>query len=261
MQIKNAAALVLTAALQALPSYACSIEPRWRPPSLQSAYETAQVVVHGRVVSQTGGHFSTVTMDTMRILKGRFSGNAVENLSSGMCGINLINGAEYVFFFPKGAGYRVSFFSQPAETAAEILRLLPRDASGLLVPEPARPSGRHLQRGLRASTRATTNDPDPLFNMQIDLGSQELCESSLAAVPKDTQMSSRSTFGGDWTWCSPESASAKLKYHGRFTNSKGKSFYIETDSVEQCQAIADQSMTAGVAARKAIELSLKCQAR
>jgi hypothetical protein len=95
-----------------------------------------------------------------------------------------------------------------------------------------------------------------MINMQIDLGSQELCESRLAAVPKDNE------FGSEGTWCSPESVSAKLKYHGMLTNSSnGKALHIETDSLEWCKAIADQTMTAGAGSGKANKLSLECQAR
>jgi hypothetical protein len=260
MEMRSAAALVLVAALQALPAHACSVLPGWRPPSPQSAFETAQVVVHARVVSETGGSVSTVTIEPLKILKGTFSGNAVENPSSSMCGENLIAGVEYVFFFPKGTGYFVSSSNQPAEAAAEVLSLLPQNARGLLVPEPARPSGKYFQMGLRRPPRPTTNDPDPLINIQIDLGSQERCESRLAAVPKDNEM--RSGSEGQETWCSPESASAKLKYHGMLTNSSnGKALHIETDSLEWCQAIADQSMAAVAASGKADKLSLECQAR
>jgi hypothetical protein len=260
MDMRSAAALVLVAALQALPAYACSVPPGWRPPSPQSAFETAQVVVHARVVSQTGGSVSTVTIEPLKILKGTFSGKAVENLSSSMCGANLIAGVEYVFFFPRGAGYAVRSLNQPAEAAAEVLSLLPQNARGLLVPEPTRPSGKYFQMGLRSPARPTTNDPDPIINIQMDLGSQELCESRLAAVPKDNEM--RSASEGEETWCSPKSASAKLKYHGMLTNSSnGKAFHIETDSLAWCQAIADQAMTAGAASGKANKLSLECQAR
>jgi hypothetical protein len=260
MQIKNPAALALVAAVQGLPANACSVNTGWRPPSVQRAYETAQVVVHGRVVSQTADQVSTVTIDKIKVLKGSFSGNSVENRSPSLCGSELINGVEYVFFFPKGVGYRVSSLTQPAETAAQVLRLLPRDASGSFVPAPVRPSGRYLQEGWRLPARPTTNDPDPSVIVQIDLGSQQLCESRLATVPKDTRR--HSSLGGDEAWCTPNSASAKLKYHGRLTTvSNGKSFYIETRSVEWCKEIADQAITAGAAAQKAIELSLECQAR
>ncbi len=257
--MRSAAALVLVAALQALPAYACTVPPGWRPPSPQSAFETAQVVVHARVVSETGGSVSTVTIEPLKILKGTFSGNAVENPSSSMCGANLVTGVEYVFFFPRGAGYSVSSSSQPAEAAAEVLSLLPQSARGLLVPEPTQPSGRYFQTGLRRSARPTTNDPHPIVNMQIDLGSEELCKSRLAAVPKDNEM--RSAWGED-TWCSPESASATLKYHGMLMNSSnGKAVHIETDSLEWCQAITDQAKTASAASGKANKLSLECQAR
>jgi hypothetical protein len=217
--------------------------------------------VHARVVSQTGGSvFSTVTIEPLKILKGSFSGNAVENPSSSMCGGSLIEGVEYVFFFPRGAGYSVSSPDQPAGTAAQILSLLPQNASGLLVPEPTRPSGRYFQMGLRRPARPTTNDPEPIINAQIDLGSQELCESRLAAVPKDEAM--RSDFGGEETWCSPESASAKLKYHGTLTNSSnGKALHIETDFLESCQAIADQARAAGATSGNANKLCLECKAR
>jgi hypothetical protein len=254
------AALVLVAALQALPAYACSYLASWRPPSPQRAFETAQVVVHARVVSETSDSVSTVTIKPLKILKGTFSGNAVENPSSSMCGANLVTGVEYVFFFPRGAGYSVSTSSQPAEAAAEVLSLLPQNARGLLVPEPTRPSGRYFQTGLRRPARPTTNDPDPIINMQIDLGSQELCNSRLAAVPKDNEM--RSASEGEDRWCSPESASATLKYHGMLKNSSnGKALHIETDSLEWCQAITDQAKTASAASGKANKLSLECQAR
>jgi hypothetical protein len=258
--MRSAAALVLVAALQALPAYACSYPSGWRPPSPQRAFETAQVVVHARVVSETGGNLSTVTIKPLKILKGTFSGNAVENPSSSMCGGNLIAGVEYVFFFPRGGGYVVSSSNQPAEAAAEVLSLLPQNARGLLVPAPTRPSGKYFQMGLRRPARPTTNDPDPIINIQIDLGSQELCESRLAAVPKDNEM--RSASEGEDTWCSPESASAKLKYHGMLTkSSNGKALHIETDSLAWCQEIAAQAMTADAASGKANKLSLECQTR
>jgi hypothetical protein len=260
MEMRSAAALVLVAALQALPAFACSVLPGWRPPSPQDAFKTAQVVLHAHVVSQTGGSVSTVTINPLKILKGTFSGNALANPSSSMCGGNLIDGVEYVFFFPKGTGYSVRSLDQPAETAAEVLSLLPRNASGLLVPEPTRPSGRYFQMGLLRPARPTTNDPDPLVTIQIDLGSQELCESRLAATPKNSEM--RSAFEDEDAWCSPESASAKLKYHGMLTNSSnGKVFHIETDSLEWCEAIAEQAMTVGAVSGKTTKLSMECQAR
>jgi hypothetical protein len=64
IEMRSAAALVLVAALQALPAYACSYLAGWRPPSPQSAFETAQVVVHARVVSQTGGNGKTLHIET-----------------------------------------------------------------------------------------------------------------------------------------------------------------------------------------------------
>jgi hypothetical protein len=259
MEIRTAA-LVLVAALHALPAFACSVLSGWRPPSPQSAFETAQVVVHARVVSQTGGNVSSVTIKPLKILKGTFSGNALANPSSSMCGANLIDGVEYVFFFPKGTGYSIDSLNQPTETAAQVLSLLPQNASGLLVPAPTRPSGRYFQMGLLRPARPTTNDPDSLVTLQIDLGSQELCESRLAATPKNSEM--RSAFEDEDAWCSPESASAKLKYHGMLTNSSnGKVFHIETDSIEWCKVITDQAMTASTASGKANKLSLACQAR
>jgi hypothetical protein len=173
-------------ALQPWPAYGCHYPPNWRPPSVHRAFETAHVVVHARVVSGASGADNgrpTVTISPLKVLKGTFAGGTVENPPSSMCGASLKDGAEYVFFFPKGAGYSVTTSSQPAGTTAEILSLLPRNAAGSLVPEPQRPSGNYFQMGSRWPVRPTTNDPEPIVNVQIDLGSQELCESRVAAIP------------------------------------------------------------------------------
>ena len=253
-------AVLLMAVVQASPAHACSVNPARYPPSVQSAFDAAQVVVHARVLSQTGGEDSTVTVEPLRILKGTFSGNAVKTASHSLCGANLEDGVEYVFFFRKGDGYFVSYPSQPVGSAAEVLSLLPKNARGALVPEPVRPSGRYLQMGLRRPLRPTTNDPDPFVNIQIDLGTRELCESRLAGVPKG--YGPGAVLGGEEAWCSPESASAKLRYHGMVKNgSAGKVFHIETDSLEGCQSLADQAVRAGGASGKAIKLGLACQAR
>lgn len=250
--MRSAAMFVLVLAFQPWPAYSCSYPSSWQPPSVQRAFETAQVVVHARVVSGASGAHNgrpTVTIFPIKVLKGTFAGSTVENPPSSMCGANLKDGEEYVFFFPRGAGYSVTTSSQPTGTTARILSLLPRNASGSLVPEPQRPSGNYFQMGLRWPVQPTTNDPEPVVNVQIDLGSRELCESRLAGLPPDQDARGQSA------WCSPKSASAGLKFYGVLQSKRsGQLVRVETTSLEECELIAQQASTAGADGRK-------CQAK
>jgi hypothetical protein len=240
--MRSAATFVLVLALHPW-AYGCSYPSSWQPPSVQRAFETAQVVVHARVVSGASGADNgrpTVTIFPIKVLKGTFAGGTVENQPSSMCGANLKDGEEYVFFFPKGAGYSVTTSSQPTGTTTDILSMLPRNASGSLVQEPQRPSGNYFQMGLRWPVRPTTNDPEPIVNLQIDLGSRELCESRLAVLPRDRDAP------GESAWCSPLSASARLKFYGVLkSNRSDKPLRVETETLEECELIAQQASTAG----------------
>jgi hypothetical protein len=256
-------ALTLAVVLHAAPAFACSVGPDWRPPTPRSAFESAQVVLHARVLSQTGVDDSTVTIEVLGVLKGTFSGKAVKAGSGSMCGMQLADGREYVFFFPKGNGYFVSFINQPADlTVAQILSSLPQSAlpkAAAHVPEPSRPSGQYFQLGYRGPTPPTTNDPDPVVNLQIDLGTSDLCEARLSKLSQSNKVTE--ALGRESLWCSAKSASTKLEYLGVFRNkATGKSVRVESADISLCTSTVE-ALTGGQAPNNKIEVTTACGAK
>jgi hypothetical protein len=107
------------------PVFACSPRPGWKPPTPQSAYNDADVVIHVRVLSQEQAQGAIAKVQSIRVLKGEFAGDTVSTSDSAMCGIGSFKvGAEYVFFF-KGKGYFVNHLVQPWNvTTEQILEIL-----------------------------------------------------------------------------------------------------------------------------------------
>jgi len=249
--------------IEVLPACACSVRSDWRPPTPQSAFDAAQVVLHARVLSQSGGDNSNVTVEVLSTLKGTFSGKTVKTGSGSMCGMQLVDGTDYVFFFPKGHGYFVSFVNQPDLTAAQILSLLPqttsRNAVLAQVPETSRPSGQYFQSGYRGPTPPTTNDPDPVVNLQVDLATPANCETRLGRIAGSKEVGV--ALGAESVWCSAKSASKQLKFFGVFKNrTTGKSVQIESADIELCTA-AVEALTGGRAPNNKIEVTMACQAK
>ena len=129
----KASSLALLLATIALPTYGCSVGRDWKPPTPEKAFASAGVVVHARVLSQSGLNSENVvaSIAIIRTLKGALSSANVRTASGSMCGINNFNvGEEYVFFLPSAERPFVSFFSQPegmsAEQILDALSRLPR---------------------------------------------------------------------------------------------------------------------------------------
>ncbi len=98
----------------------CSPPENWRPPTSESAFRDATVVVHAKVVSQTElrNKFEGQVL-VMKMLKGEFSGDKVVTASYAACGIGRFKvGQEYVFFFPSAGQWFVSQLVQPSNLSA-----------------------------------------------------------------------------------------------------------------------------------------------
>jgi hypothetical protein len=103
----------------AYPVFACSPLPGWKPPTPQSAYLNADVVVHVRVLSQEQAGESIARVQPIRVLKGEFTSQTVYTGADAACGIGSFReDAEYVFFF-KGDGYFVNHLVQPWNVTTE----------------------------------------------------------------------------------------------------------------------------------------------
>ncbi|QTN26195.1 hypothetical protein HZ993_12650 [Rhodoferax sp. AJA081-3] len=120
---------ILVSILSAMPYsvLACSPMPGWKPPTPQSAFHNADVVVHLRVLSQEQGSLASIAqVQPIRVLKGKFVGDKVVTSGRSSCGIDSFKvGAEYVFFF-NGLGayvkeqqYYVNHLVQPWSVTTE----------------------------------------------------------------------------------------------------------------------------------------------
>ncbi len=110
--------VVLLALLQT--AIACSPSEDWRPPTPESAFHGANVVIHARVISQSFKKEGVEgKIEVIRVFKGAFSGDTVLTASSAACGIDKFNvGQEYVFFFPSKERWFVSHLVQPLNVTA-----------------------------------------------------------------------------------------------------------------------------------------------
>lgn len=257
-------ALTVALAVPALNGYACSLRSGWQPPTPQVAFDRSAVVVQARVISHLGDDRNTVTVEVRRVLKGTFTGNTVEAQSSSMCGMPVIDGTEYVFFFSKGSGYAATFANQPANLTAEgIVALLPKEAqqnaSPAPLPELPAPSGQFLQSGFRRIP-PTTNDAEPSVNVQIDTGSAEKCAGTLEKMRAAGQV--EQTMGGATYWCSPTSAGDELlRFYGELKNKlTGKQLRIETSVRELCE-MNFGALAGGQVPGDKIEVVTACQAK
>ena len=123
----------------------------------------------------------------------------------------------------------------------------------------AAPSGQYFQIGFHGFTPPGKLVPESFVMVQIDVGTREVCEARLAVMVKTKEVVE--TLGADGLWCSSESASAKLKYHGVFRNRiTGKTLHMESNDVDWCKTAAE-FMTGGQAANNKIEVVTECQAR
>lgn len=104
-------------------AFACSPAPGWRPPTPQSAFKAADVVVHVRIESverDPSGNAVEGEVHVYKALKGTYSGNMVATGSSAMFGIGTQTvGQDYVFFFPSRGEWRVNGLRQAALLSAE----------------------------------------------------------------------------------------------------------------------------------------------
>ena len=121
-------------------------------------------------------------------------------------------------------------------------------------------SGQYFQAGARRITfHAPGQLPQALISLQVNLGTRENCESRLAVIAKTKDVAE--SLGGPELWCSPNSATARLKFHGAFRNRlTGQTLVLESDSIELC-ASAVEVLTGGQAANNKIEVVTPCQAR
>ena len=99
----------------ACPVLACTVS-YWHPPTPESAFRAADVVVHAKVMSQSveRGLF-TGKIKLLKILKGSFSGDTVFSRGSTECGFGSFRvGEEYIFFF-SGCDRFVSGLTAPIQ--------------------------------------------------------------------------------------------------------------------------------------------------
>ena len=121
------------------------------------------------------------------------------------------------------------------------------------------PAGRYFQFGVRDFIPPDKQKPEPLVSLQIDLGSQDVCEKRLSAIRASPEAGD--SFAPSSAWCSSVSASEQLKYHGVFRNRvNGKTFDFEAAFLDWCQ-IAVEMMTGGQAPNNKIEVVTQCAAR
>ena len=108
---------ILFLALQIHHANACSPKPDWKPPTPASAFGTAQVIVHARILEQESDESrNTVTaqIQIIRVFKGSFSGNTVTTTDELECGIGKFEiGKEYIFFFKNKDRWFVNDLEQP----------------------------------------------------------------------------------------------------------------------------------------------------
>ena len=67
----------------ALPAQACSVAPGWKPPTPEEAFAAANIVVHARVLSQSGANTDDVVahVAVIRTWKGSFLRSIVRTAS------------------------------------------------------------------------------------------------------------------------------------------------------------------------------------
>ena len=120
-------------------------------------------------------------------------------------------------------------------------------------------SGQYFQVGVRGFTPPGKLEPEAAVTLQIDLGTREVCESRLALIANNKEVTD--ALGSGALWCSSESASAKLQYHGVFRNRiSGKTLQVESQYIELCTS-AVEAMTGGQAPNNKIEVTTECQGR
>jgi len=124
----------------------------------------------------------------------------------------------------------------------------------------AESSGQYFQVGARGVKFHVPGQlPRALISLQVNLGTRENCESRLAVIAKTNGIAE--SLGGPELWCSSDSATAQLKFHGAFRNRlTGKTLVLESDSIELC-ASAVEVLTGGQAANNKVEVVTACQAR
>jgi hypothetical protein len=123
----------------------------------------------------------------------------------------------------------------------------------------AETSGQYFQAGARGFIPPGQSQPQALVALQIDLGTRENCESRLAQIAKSKEAAE--AFGSGALWCSSESATVQLKFHGAFRNRvSGKSLVVESQYIELCTS-AVEALTGGQAPNNKIEVTTACQAR
>jgi hypothetical protein len=120
-------------AMYVVPSLAiaCSPSADWKPHTPNTAFRSADVVIHARVLSQESppgtiherrdGRRVTVTaigavrakIEVLSVLKGTFTHDFVTTGLDSYCGVGkFVDGAEYVFFLSKGNTF-ISYLTQP----------------------------------------------------------------------------------------------------------------------------------------------------
>lgn len=106
--------VVLCAGLAAPAAYACSPGPGWKPPTPETVFHDADVVIHAEVLSQTTDRGRAVgKIRVLQTLKGGFSDDEVQTADSAACGIGTFTvGKDYVLFF-RGTSRFVNHLIQP----------------------------------------------------------------------------------------------------------------------------------------------------
>jgi len=140
-----------------------------------------------------------------------------------------------------------------------VFAMLAAQSSILEIAAAADTSGQYFQVGARGVTLPGQLQPQALVAIQIDLGTLENCESRLALMAKNKELVE--VFGSGALWCSSESATAQLKFHGAFRNRiTGKTLVVESQYIEVCTWTVE-ALTGGQAPSNKIEVTTACQAR
>ena len=108
---------------QPISAMACSARMGWRAPTPENAFKAAEVVVHVRVVAVEAGkdrESFNATVQTVRALKGTFSGHTINTGSESRCGVGELKvDQEYVFFFTRSGQWLVQAQQQPQGATTE----------------------------------------------------------------------------------------------------------------------------------------------
>lgn len=117
--------LIVVAGSMAAPLAASACSIRGEGNSVESAYQSANTVIHARIVEEQkrpeGG--ARAKLEIIRVLKGGFSGASISTGGHNLCGLGGFEvGREYVFFFDANDTH-VDIRRQPngLPTAAEVL--------------------------------------------------------------------------------------------------------------------------------------------